>query len=392
MINPTANAFSAMTGLSAGDAVQHSLEKMGVSDKAAARAGALYDLSTGNLVGYHQNMMEALTGYEPHERPKLDSPKCPRPHFAPRPRRALRRRLQRIDLANQNGGIMGALGGAAAGFALGGVHGAVCGGALGFFAGRAVKRLKARALERRLQNNPRFRARFEARVGGKYIPDGRIDGKITIVRQGLAPRLPGVDLGFQGPRGCPGGVLSGLYRQQQLIQNLIGKLQDNKAGGAPKAGKQDGIRAQAKPGSEVSKLPNPCTFEDLVAAFLMDVAQDMQNELKEKMAEMQASEKKANKPSVANVAKTVGGIAGAAVGTYFSPGVGTKVGYAAGSAVGEKAGQAVDGKKDSESSRSLMFEKIKDLMQKLQQAIQSLSNIINTMHQGSMNSIRNIRA
>ena len=95
-----------------------------------------------------------------------------------------------------------------------------------------------------------------------------------------------------------------------------------------------------------------------------------------------------------SVALPVGdcGVAGAAVGTYFSPGLGTKVGYAAGSAVGEKAGQAVDGKKDSESSRSLMFEKIKDLMQKLQQAIQSLSNIINTMHQGSINSIRNIRA
>jgi hypothetical protein len=39
-----------------------------------------------------------------------------------------------------------------------------------------------------------------------------------------------------------------------------------------------------------------------------------------------------------------------------------------------------------------MMEELKNMMQKLQQMQQALSNVLNSMHQGAMNSVRNIRA
>jgi hypothetical protein len=401
MINhATKNAFSAMTGLSAGDLVQKSLENQGCSQKAAAKAGALYDLSTGNLVGFHQNMMEALTGYEPQDRPKLDSPKCARPHCAPKPGRVLKGRLQRIDLANRKGGLMGALGCAAAGFAIGGPAGAIAGGAIGFFAKRAGARCKARALEHRLNTNPAFRRRFEARIGGRYIPDGRCDGKITIVKNGRQPKIRGLRAAafhHHLLHNCHGSVLSGLDRGF----GQVGKLMEN----MNRAGQSQGesrIRQQAAPGSEVSKLPTPCTFEDLVAAFMIDVVKDMENELKDKMAEMESGQENGNGVGkvLGQVGSVVGGAAGSAAGSMIAPGYGTMLGGNVGASLGGQAGQAVgsalsgqgqagDAGKDS---RQINFEKIKNLMQKLQQCLQSLSNVLNTMHQGSMNAIRNIRA
>jgi hypothetical protein len=431
-INNVSNAFSAITGFSGGDVLQQALENKGVNESGAARAGALYDLSTGNLVGYHQNMVESLTGYEPQDRPKFNSPGCGKPHCPPNPRHAIGRHVQRMDLANQQHGLMGALGGAAAGFALGGPHGALAGGALGLFAQKAGARCKAKALEHRLENNPLFRRRFEAKVGGRYIPDGRCDGKITIAKNGMRPHIPGLTPGaFPGLLGQgSGSVLSGLQRGFASMQNLINGFQgagqangsNNPQGyGAQGSGAVDGeskIRAQAEPGSEVSKLPNPCTFEDLVAAFLIDVVKDMEKELEEKMGEyekMKGSDESGDSKSGAagggaglgQIGSVVGGMAGSAVGSMVAPGIGTMVGgnigSAVGGAVGKQAGSAVGGSSSSsgaaegaegsdEDSRQIMFEKIKDLMQKLQQALQSLSNVLNTMHQGSMNAIRNIRA
>jgi hypothetical protein len=40
----------------------------------------------------------------------------------------------------------------------------------------------------------------------------------------------------------------------------------------------------------------------------------------------------------------------------------------------------------------MMMEELKNMMQKLQQMQQALSNVLNSMHQGAMNSVRNIRA
>ena len=102
------------------------------------------------------------------------------------------------------------------------------------------------ALEARLKRDPIFRAKFEAQVGGKYVPDGRNDGKVTVRR--LKPRLSGIH-GI-GPR----TVLGALGRMQSQIADLIGKLGNKNSKG--------GI--QGKEGSHVSKLGPNATFEDLL--------------------------------------------------------------------------------------------------------------------------------
>ncbi len=93
-------------------------------------------------------------------------------------------------------------------------------------------------------------------------------------------------------------------------------------------------------------------FEDMLAQFLFDVIKEMQEELKKKMAEYKAMSK---------------------------------------SGKGGGGGGAQGGGGGDSDSRQLLFEEIKNLMQKMQQMIQSLSNILNTLHNGAMNAIRNIR-
>lgn len=461
------NAFSAMTGLSGGDVTQKMLQGLGMDQRSAAYVGAMKDLSSGNLVGYHQNLSEAFTGFESGGAQAMAGAfaagACPAAHFCGAPSLAMTRTVQRVDLKNKRGGLMGALGGAAAGFALGGPFGAAVGGAIGAFAGKSVSRCKAKVIERRLRRNPAFRAQFEASVGGRYVPDCRNDGKITIVRNGLTPKLPGLAAGaFAGLMGnvvagsCLSGMQRGLSNATRLMQsqNYLGQAQYQ--GMTPSAGEHK-IRMNARPGGEVSKLPVPTTFEDLVAAFMIDVVKDMEEELKAKMSEYEKMKDGGKKDGakgaqggggagrsgrsrgglfgsiLGGLGKVVGGIGGGLLGSIVSPFVGTALGGGIGQSLGgmlgggagklldgvtgmlgfggggmrgaaANPGNSIAGQRQSagagakgasgkdEDSRQILFEKIKNLMQKLQQCLQSLSNVLNTMHQGSMNAIRNIRA
>ena len=53
------------TLFSKGDLIQAQLEKMGVGQKKAAKAGAIADLMSGDINGYYKNMFESKTGYDP---------------------------------------------------------------------------------------------------------------------------------------------------------------------------------------------------------------------------------------------------------------------------------------------------------------------------------------
>ena len=50
---------------SKGDLLQHALQSLGMNQQGAAYVGALKDLSCGDLAGYHKNMFEAATGFDP---------------------------------------------------------------------------------------------------------------------------------------------------------------------------------------------------------------------------------------------------------------------------------------------------------------------------------------
>ena len=260
------------------------------------------------------------------------------------------------------------------------------------------------ALEARLKRDPIFRAKFEAQVGGKYVPDGRNDGKVTVRR--FKPRLSGIH-GI-GPR----TVLGALGRMQSQIADLIGKLGNKNSKG--------GI--QGKEGSYVSKLGPNATFEDLVAAFMKDVMKEQQKEIRGKMKELDAlkanhdKKMKGNSSDRGNIvsnitnklkafgskfAQSVLPLVGKAVGSMWGPLgslAGGAIGSIAGNIVGKRNGGKLTGDKRQEElskyqdSRQMMMEELKNMMQKLQQMQQALSNVLNSMHQGAMNSIRNIRA
>ena len=388
---------------SKGDVLQHALQALGMDQKAAAQIGAMKDLSCGDLAGYHKNMFEAATGFDPGRLvgAALASPfGCCKPGInlarllgrnVPTGKLRARRsyhtpygtvQIDRRDLSGK-----------------------------GFFG-----KLRGRALEARLKRDPIFRAKFEAKVGGKYVPDGRNDGKVTIRR--FKPNIFGRPICGHHGMGAR-TVLGALAQIQKQIADLVAKL-GNKGNNS-----QGGI--QGKEGSYVSKLPKNATFEDLVAAFMKDVMKEQQKEVKAKMAEMnklkddhKAGKKCGSSPknngynpisAVGQVMNQASPIIGGAIGSIFGGPLGAMLGSnllgglskAATSSTSSTSsnssssdGKLTDKQKEANSdyqdSRQMMMEELKNMMQNLQQMQQALSNVLNTMHQGAMNSIRNIRA
>jgi gas vesicle protein len=364
---------------SKGDVLQHALQSLGMNQKGAAYVGAMKDLSCGDLAGYQKNMFEAATGFDPGRLggALLSSPfGCCSPAanlarlLGPRvPTGKLKARhsyhtpfgtvqTDRRDLSGK-----------------------------GFFG-----KLKGRALESRLKRDPIFRAKFEAQVGGKYVPDGRNDGKVTVRR--FKPKFSGIHgIGART-------VLGALGRMQSQIADLIGKL-GNKGNDA-----QGGI--QGKEGSYVSKLGPNASFEDLVAAFMKDTMKEQQKEVKDKMAELKklkSDHDASKKQGGSNIASLLGqpigdllqaslpgpisGITSSLVNRMMSSSSSNNTSNSASGSLTDKQKEA---NSDYQDSRQMMMEELKNMMQKLQQMQQALSNVLNTMHQGAMNSIRNIRA
>jgi hypothetical protein len=388
-------AMTQMTGVSKGDAKQAMLQALGWNQRDAALSGAMTDLRRGDLAGYQKNMFEAFTGVDPG---RMAKGMCGA-HSMHSPSAALGTSVERMNLKKFTKGSFGSK---LLGFALGGPIGALIGNSLS-------KKKKAKCLEKRLNRNPMFRAQFEAAVGGKFVPDGRNDGKITIVRNNF--NLPGLNRGCFGSLGgnmVAGGAMSGLARMMGNAARLMGSFGigggfgggiGNAFGGYnslqpglnPNLKQKFGLdRQSGGPGSAVARLPANATFEDLVAAFMIDTVKDMQDEAKAKMDEIKKSNQSRNRRGYGGMMGGLGGIAGGVLGGM----VGGPIGSSIGGQLGGAAGQAIGGgggQKGSDS-RNLMFEELKNIMQKVQQMQQALSNVLNTMHQGAMNSIRNIRA
>jgi len=385
---------------SKGDLLQHTLQALGMNQKSAAYAGAMKDLSSGDLAGYHKNMFEAATGFDPG---RLAGAALASPFGCCRPGKNLAHLLgQKVPT-----GKLRARRSYHTPFGTVQVDRRDLSGK-GFFG-----KLKGRALEARLNRDPIFRAKFEAQVGGKYVPDGRNDGKVTVRR--FKPNIFGRPCGGHHGIGAQ-TVLGALAQMQNQIADLIGKL-GNK-GNSPRCG------IQGKEGSYVSKLGANASFEDLVAAFMKDVMKDQQKEVKGKMKELEdlknnqndAGKKgikafprkkgKKGKGGFGGFLRKIAPMAGKALGGVFGGPLGSVVGGMAGNALsssksrpnGSTSSGSVSGskgpmsKEDYQDSRQMMMEELKNMMQKLQQMQQALSNVLNSMHQGAMNSIRNIRA
>ena len=390
-----------MSPVSRGDVLQASLQALGMSQKSAAMRGAMLDLRKGDLLGYQKNMFEASTGFDPGKMGMA----MMSPFGALSPMRGMARLYAaRRFGGNAHTGRLQSRRSYHTPFGTSQIDRRQLGGK-GFFG-----RLRGRALEARLKRDPIFRAKFEAKVGGQFVPDGRNDGKVTVRR--FKPNLLGIAAGAH--QALAGNLvamtaLGGLAKMQSQIANLVKGLAGQ--------GKGQSNGLQGKEGSYVSKLGPNASFEDLVAAFMKDVMKEQQKEIKDKMNELEqlkANQKKGKSSSrgggilgkIRSKFKSFGKglisralpMVGKFVGSMFGP-LGGIIGGAAGSAAaGAMSGSSASGskgpmsKEDYQDSRQMMMEELKNMMQKLQQMQQALSNVLNSMHQGAMNSIRNIRA
>jgi hypothetical protein len=414
-----------MSPISRGDMLQASLQALGMGQKSAAMRGAMLDLSKGDLLGFQKNMFESKTGIDPG---KMNMAMMASPFGCMSPLHSMARlHSARRFGGNVHTGRLQSRRSFHTPFGTAQVDRRQLGGK-GFFG-----RLAGRALESRLKRDPIFRAKFEAKVGGQFVPDGRNDGKVTVRR--FKPNILGLAAG--APQALAGnlmamGALGGLAMMQAQIANLVKGI-----AGQGKGQASGGL--QGKEGSYVSKLGPNASFEDLVAAFMKDTMKEQQGEIKDKMQELKnlksdhenklkgssagqggvQGQPRSRKKSL--FGKIFGGVkkfargafsralpmVGKMVGSMFGP-LGGILGGAMGSAAsgmmgGQKAagsqqsgpltGEAkADAKQDYQDSRQMMMEELKNMMQKLQQMQQALSNVLNSMHQGAMNSIRNIRA
>ena len=386
--------------ISRGDMLQASLKMLGMGNRASALQGAMLDLNTGDLLGYHKNMFEASTGFDPG---KLGALGLAGPFGCSNPFAALCGmkgvKTGRVKSSNSYHTPFGAMQTERRDLNTGrGFHGKFFGG------------LEARALENRLNHDPIFRAKFEAKVGGQYVPDGRNDGKVTVRR--FKPNIMGLAAGVHSSLAGNMMAMTALGGLAMMQAHAAGFMQGLAASGASGAGGSSGGASggtpggsggasggsggpgashglKGKPGSAVSKLGPGATFEDLVAAFMFDVVKEQQEEIKKKMAELKQS---------TNSGKGRGGIGGLLKGIIGGPiggllgGAGKAMGGAGKLLGGAGGAKGAGGGQDASDSRQLKMEELKNLMQKLQQMQQALSNVLNAMHQGAMNSIRNIRA
>lgn len=166
-------------------------------------------------------------------------------------------------------------------------------------------------------------------------------------------------LGFGAVAGGGGSALSSVFGfQSQDARQSIGAT-----------------RTRGGPDSLVSRLPNPCTFEDLVAAFMVDFVKDKQKEIEGKLDKLRKSAENAEGSGVE------GGARGFFGGLLSSIPI-----------VGQFFGNANNANKASSSeSRNIEFEMLKNEMQKLSQMQQAMSNVLNEMHNLAMSAIRGIK-
>ena len=165
-----------------------------------------------------------------------------------------------------------------------------------------------------------------------------------------------------------GSLLMGVLKPGQMAGTAFGFLAgDDKANVRSALGMQ---RANGGPGSMFAALPKPAFFEDIIAALMVDFVKDKQDEVEGKLKDLQKRSEKGK--SAENQAG--GGVMGLV--RKVIPG----------------AGRANDAATDGNSdSRNIAFEMIKNEVQKLTQMQQAMSNVLNTMHEQAMNSIRQIK-
>jgi len=235
---------------------------------------------------------------------------------------------------------------------------------------------------------------MEGMLGGRIILDGRADGKITVVKSkpNALPNGVALNAAMTAANPLAGSLYGSLAKMDAEIMNLVRS-----------AGKKatQGLMGQQTSGqTDVGKLVGPnAPIEDVLAAFLFTQMRDADKELKSLMKQYESLKKKKKKGGlfggIKNFFKGVGkkliSGAGSALGGMIGGPLGSRIGGALGGGVGDAVLGNKGSKGDIDHSRSVLNFKIQQAMNRRKEIHDLISNMLKTMHDMSMTSIRNIR-
>lgn len=358
---------------SLGTNLNRMLDRLGYPDLVGDLQGAQLDTMTGNFAGAIRNYQDAFSGLPTNQFQQLMG-RMPGPFNVGSPRTGIARSrllnsntyhtmagetsVERRDLAHRR------------------------------------PRFVAKSLERAIQNNPAFRARMEGQLGGRIILDGRADGKITVVKNkpNALPNGVALNPAMTAANPLAGSLFGSIAKMDDEIMGLVRK--------AGEFGAKTLMGQQTSGQTDVGKLVGPnAPIEDVLAAFLFTQMRDADKELKSLMKQYESLKKKKKggglfggiKNFFKGVGKKLISGAGAALGGMIGGPIGSRIGGALGGGVGDAVMGGGKGKGDIDHSRSVLNFKIQQAMNRRKEIHDLISNMLKTMHDMSMTSIRNIR-
>jgi hypothetical protein len=223
----------------------------------------------------------------------------------------------------------------------------------------------------------------------------RPNGEVIACPPGYADTKPGAP---KPDMSTIRGVESTLKHLMALLEKLQGMLAglDRVSAANPDETESTKTALGEKP-TPLDLLPPNATFEDFIFALMMTVIKDQQAEialLGEELTQIKADRRAAHE--VKKAAKTAeAGVNALGSAASAIPGAG---GMIAGVVTQQVSAQAANVTADAElseqeinDSRMLLTEKLKSAIQKMQEMVTALSNIMNVMHESSMGAIRNIK-
>jgi len=392
---------------SQGMQVNRMLDALGLPDQLGDMIGAQIDAARGDWQGYARNMMDLTSGMSSSQVDGLFGKGLPGSQFVPRPHEMLTKGRElwgkqfhtpfgTMDISREQLGGKGLFG-----------------------------KMVGRSMERAILTNPAFKARMERILGGRIIPDGRADGKITVAR--FRPNFPTIPFSNQIANNP---MLSGMYgalsRMENNIKNLVNSMTGgaNSAGGAGGADKSGGGNALTNTTNGVD-LKDPETkeladgmgmnmgalsFEDIMFLMMMKYARKKEKEIISKMNELSQAEGKGGEEGggrrgyggiISSIAGIAGGVLGGMVGGPIGSMIGSKLGGMAGGAIGNAVdgggggggaggsnGPMGDSSKTSDTLKQMQMQK---LMEDLKKMYEMLSNVMKSMNDMQMAAVRNLR-
>jgi len=386
--------------------VNRMLDALGLPDQLGDMIGAQIDAARGDWQGYARNMMDLTSGMSSSQVDGLFGKGLPGSQFVPRPHEMLTKGRElwgkqfhtpfgTTDISREQLGGKGVFG-----------------------------KMVGRSMERAILTNPAFKARMERILGGRIIPDGRADGKITVAR--FRPNFPMIPFSNQIANNP---MLSGMYgalsRMENNIKNLVNSMtggagQANQATGADKAGGSNALTNTTNgvdlKDPETQKLAqgmgmdmSALSFEDMLFLMMMKYASKKEKEILNKMNELsQSSENKdggdGGRRGYGGIISGIAGIAGGVLGGMVGGPIGSMIGSKLGGMAGNAIGNAVDGNggggqggqngafgDTSKTSDTLKQMQMQKLMEDLKKMYEMLSNVMKSMNDMQMAAVRNLR-